>query len=117
VFSSPDEAGNIVSNGGTFPAIVAMLVSIVNIVWTWHMRSQSAAADRVARVEQRLDHVEDRQISVEEQMKHLPTKDDLHAVKVQLADVLGLIGRQGSEIASVSRVVNRIDDYLLREKA
>jgi len=95
---------------------IALLLGIANIFWSWHTRSQSASEARVKRLEDRLDLVEDRQITVEEQMKHLPTKDDLHAVKVQLADVLGLIGRQGSEIASVARVVDRIDNYL-REKA
>ena len=96
---------------------IALLLGIANIFWSWHTRSQSASEARVKRLEDRLDLVEDRQITVEEQMKHLPTKDDLHAVKVGLADVLGLIGRQGSEITSMARAVNRIDDYLLREKA
>lgn len=104
------------SSGGTFPAIVAMLVSIANIVWTWHMRSQSAAADRVKQVEIRLDLVEDRQLTVEGELRHLPTKEDVHGLKVQLADVLGVIGRQGSEITAMARAVNRIDDYLLRER-
>lgn len=115
MFSSPEEAGEVVSNGAGLLGLLGMLVSIANIVWTWHTRSQSAAADRVAKIETRLDLVEDKQITVEEQMKHLPTKEDLHAVKYQLADVLGLIGKQGSEIASVARVVDRIDTYL-REK-
>lgn len=118
MFSSPEEAGEIVaSSSGSVLPFFAMLIGIVNFLWAWHTRNQSASDARVKRLEERLDHVEDRQITVEEQMKHLPTKDDLHAVKVGLADVLGLIGRQGSEIASVARVVNRIDDYLLREKA
>lgn len=116
MFSNPEEAGEIVSSGPGVMPFIALLLGIANIFWSWHTRSQSASEARVKRLEDRLDLVEDRQITVEEQMKHLPTKDDLHAVKVQLADVLGLIGRQGSEIASVARVVDRIDNYL-REKA
>ncbi|MDT7533747.1 DUF2730 family protein [Sphingobium sp. SA2] len=104
------------SNTGIFPAILALLVSLLNIAWTWHMRSQSAAADRVTKLETRLDLVEDRQISVEEQLKHLPTKDDIGAIRIQLEHVLGKIGRQESEISKIDRVLNRIDDYL-RAKA
>ncbi|MEO7470204.1 MAG: DUF2730 family protein [Sphingobium limneticum] len=104
------------SSGPGIMPFIALLLGIANIFWSWHTRSQSASEARVKRLEERLDLVEDRQITVEEQLKHLPTKDDLHRVTVQLADVHGLIGRQGSEIASVARVVDRIDTYL-REKA
>lgn len=96
--------------------LIAVLIGIINFLWAWHTRNQSASDARVKRIEDRMDLVEHKQITVEEQMKHLPTKEDLHAVKVQLADVLGLIGRQGGEIASVARVVDRIDNYL-RERA
>lgn len=123
MFSGPEEAGEVVVSSGLFPALVALVVGIANLAFTWWSRNQSVAADKVAKIEarvdglaERVDRVEDRQISVEEQMKHLPTKDDLHALKVQVADVLGMIGRQGSEISSVARVVDRIDTYL-REKA
>lgn len=112
MFSSPDETGEIVSSGPGIMPFIALLLGIANIFWSWHTRSQSASEARVKRLEERLDLVEDRQITVEEQMKHLPTKDDLHRVTVQLADVHGLIGRQGSEIAAVARVVDRIDTYL-----
>lgn len=115
MFSEPDRAGEFVSNGGNLPAVIALLISAMNILWTWYMRSQSASETRVKRIEERVDLVEHKQIAVDEQMKHLPTKDDLGAVKVQLADVLGLIGRQGGEISSVARIVDRIDKYL-REK-
>lgn len=117
MFSSPDEAGEIVSNGaGSFLSFVAVLVSIANMLWSWHTKSQSAAADRVKKLEDRIDLVEDRQIALEGEFKHLPTKDDIHVLRVQLADLLGKINRQESEIGNVVRTVNRIDDYL-REKA
>ncbi|KAK0341074.1 hypothetical protein LTR94_027910, partial [Friedmanniomyces endolithicus] len=59
------------------------------MLWSWHTKSQSAAADRVKKLEDRLDHVEDRQILLEGEFKHLPTKDDISALRLQLADVLG----------------------------
>lgn len=96
---------------------IALLIGIANLFWSWHTRSQSASEARVKRLEERLDLVEDKQITVEEQMKHLPTKEDIAGLRIQLADTLGLIGRQGAEITSMSHAVNRIDNYLMREKA
>lgn len=117
MFVSPEDTGEIVSSGaGSFLSFVAVLVSIANMLWSWHTKSQSAAADRVKKLEDRIDLVEDRQIALEGEFKHLPTKDDIHVLRVQLADLLGKINRQESEISSVARTVNRIDDYL-REKA
>lgn len=95
---------------------MALIASLANLLWTWHAKSQSAAADRVQKIETRLDQVEDKQLTVEERLKHLPTKDDISQIALSLERVLGTVGRQESEIASMGRVVNRIDDYL-REKA
>ncbi len=117
MFVSPEDTGEIVSSGaGSFLSFVAVLVSIANMVWSWHTKSQSAAADRVKKLEDRLDHVEDRQISLEGEFKHLPTKDDISALRIQLADVLGKVNGQENSISTIVRTVNRIDDYL-REKA
>lgn len=131
MFSGPEDAGEVVSSG-LFPAMVALALGAANLIYTWWARNQTVAADKVTKIETRLDgmasaermkaaedridKVEDRQISVEEQMKHLPTKDDVLGLKVQLADALGQIGSQSRELSSVARIVNRIDDYL-REKA
>lgn len=116
MFSSPEEAGEIVSSGtGFFPAL-AILVSIANFLWTWHAKSQSAAADKVQKLEARLDRVEDQQITLEERLKHLPTKDDMGNIALKLEQVLGVVGRQDSEISNMSHNVRRMDDYL-RERA
>jgi hypothetical protein len=117
MFVSPEDTGEIVSSGaGSFLSFVAVLVSIANMLWSWHTKSQSAAADRVKKLEDRLDHVEDRQISLEGEFKHLPTKDDISALRIQLADVLGKVNVQENSLTAIARTVNRIDDFL-REKA
>lgn len=96
--------------------MLAILVSIANFVWTWHAKSQSAAADKVQKLEARVDQVEDKQITLEERLKHLPTKDDMGLIALKLEQVLGVVGRQDSEISNMSHNVRRMDDYL-REKA
>lgn len=116
MFVSPEDTGEIVSSGaGIFP-MLAILVSIANFVWTWHAKSQSAAADKVQKLEARVDQVEDKQITLEERLKHLPTKDDMSNIALKMEQVLGMVGRQDSEISNMSHNVRRMDDYL-REKA
>ncbi|NML88363.1 DUF2730 family protein [Sphingobium sp. TB-6] len=104
------------SSGGAFPAILALMLSAANMLWTWHAKSQSAAADRVKKVEEGQGELENRVLKLEADFRHLPTKEDLSAVSLQVERVLGKVSKQESEITSVARTVNRIDDYL-REKA
>nr|WP_302849073.1 DUF2730 family protein [Sphingobium sp. AS12] len=113
---SGDETGDVVNSGANLPAILALLVSAANMLWTWYERSRSAEGERVKKVEDRLDLVEDRTLRIEGQIVHLPTKDDVNAVKLQLVELLGITNRQQSELAGMVRTVDRIDRYL-REKA
>lgn len=113
MFSSGDAAGESVSNA---PGLLALLVSLINIAWAWWSRGQTAAADRVKKIEDRLDVLEDRQLRVEGELKHLPTKDDIGGLSLKIENLLGKFGRLESETSKIDRTVNRIDDYL-REKA
>lgn len=123
MFLSPDEAGEIVGSGSGIMPFIALLIGIANIIWAWHSRNQSASEGRVQKAEARidavalrLDAVEDKQITVEERLKHLPTKDDISQIAVSMERVLGTVGRQDSQITAMTRSVNRIEDYM-REKA
>lgn len=138
MFYGPEQAGVFVGGGSSLLAVLGVLVSVANIVWTWHTRSQSAAADRVAKIETRLasaeeklvivsadrivriegrmDQVEDKLLTVDERLKHLPTKEDIQSIAIQLERVLGTVSRQDAQFTAMSRTVNRIDDYM-REKA
>jgi hypothetical protein len=116
MFPVADETGEIVSSGAGVLPMLAVLFSIINFVWTWHAKSQSASAEKIQKIEARLDHVEDKQITLEERLKHLPTKDDMGNIALKLEQVLGVVGRQDSEISNMSHNVRRMDDYL-REKA
>lgn len=109
--------GDIVESGGVnLTALLALLVSGANMLWTWYEKGRGAEAERVKKVEDRLDLMEDRQLRVEGELAHLPTKDDVGAVKLQLVELLGITNRQQSELGTIVHTVRRIDDYL-REKA
>lgn len=95
--------------------LVSLLVSTANIVWTWISKGQTATADRVKKTEDDVDRLELRVLQLEGDYKHLPTKEDITGLKIQLENVLGKVATTQSELGSVSRAVGRIDDFL-REK-
>lgn len=112
-----EEAGEIMLGSvQALISVLALLVGIGNVIWTWISKSQSAAADRVKKIEEEQDALDIRLIKLEAEFQHLPTKEDVSALRLQIETLSGMLKQQASEIGSVSRTVRRIDDYL-REKA
>lgn len=90
-------------------ALMSLLLSIGNIVWAWISRPARDLGNRIDEVEdQALEELKkhDRRIQrVEDEMRHMPTKDDLQKVEQQNTAIK-------TELDIVARVVNRIDDFL-----
>ncbi len=97
-------------------ATIAMGISVLNALWMWISRPARDVGDRLnslaeesdLRHAQTLDDLKDhdRRIQrVEDGLKHLPTKDDLHRVADQVT-------RVKTELDQVARIVGRIDDFL-----
>lgn len=95
--------------------LIALLLSIGNIVWAWISRPARDMNLRIDEVDGRVDKVcdnlkdHDRRIQrTEDDLRHLPTKDDLHQVGQQLASVK-------TELDIVAKVVTRLDDFLRKQ--
>ncbi|MBZ0164580.1 MAG: DUF2730 domain-containing protein [Notoacmeibacter sp.] len=59
----------------------------------------------------------DRRIqSVEQELRHLPSKDDVNDLKLSLSDVKGSIGRLDESVTGVNRAVRRVEDYLNKKE-
>lgn len=104
-------------------SLVALLIGIANALWLWISRP---ARDTNKRIDEANDRFEDLQTALEsradrhredlkehdrriqrleDQMAHLPTKEDLHRVANQLTAVK-------TELDSIASAVRRIDDFL-----
>lgn len=96
--------------------IIALLISIGNGIWVWISRPAHDIGKRVDAVDGRVDgtlenlKAHDRRIQrVEDDLRHLPTKSDLHAVEQKVTAIK-------TELDIVARVLTRIDDFLRAEK-
>ncbi len=107
--------------------IVALLISSANGIWFWISRPARDIGKRVDEVDRRIDrHAEDidgrvdatldnlkahdRRIQrVEDDLRHLPTKNDLHALEQKVTAIK-------TELDIMARVLTRIDDFLRAEK-
>lgn len=93
-------------------AIVALLIGIGNGLWAWLSRPARDVGARVDEANERIDEAmdglkgHDRRIQrVEDDLRHLPTKKDLHEVELKVNAIK-------TELDIVAKVVGRIDDFL-----
>ena len=104
-------------------SLVALLIGIANALWLWISRPARDTNKRIDDANERVDGLEtametrvdrhredlkehDRRIQrLEDQLAHLPTKEDLHKVANQLTAVK-------TELDSIASFVRRIDDFL-----
>lgn len=108
-------------------SIVALLISIGNVLWAWFSRPARDLGTRLdqhrAETDKRFEDAEkqvdeaweglkghDRRIQrVEDDLRHLPTKKDLHEVELKVNAIK-------TELDIVAKVVGRIDDFLRSQK-
>ncbi|SOC41591.1 uncharacterized protein DUF2730 [Rhizobium subbaraonis] len=58
-----------------------------------------------------IDH--DRRIQrMEDELRHMPSKDQVTEIKLAMADLKGTVAVLGESMASVSRTVHRLEDFL-----
>jgi len=92
--------------------MAALALGIGNSIWAVMTRGAVQTAGEVAEHDRTLvDH--DRRIqAVEGEIKHMPSKDKITELLVSLTEVRGKLEAFDSELSSVNRTVNRIEDYL-----
>ncbi|WP_198174374.1 DUF2730 family protein [Mesorhizobium xinjiangense] len=95
---------------------IAAVISIATAIYTFLTASSKRNAAELEKSTQKLiDH--DRRIQeIETEMRHVPSKEDISELKLQLANLAGEVGRLAESNGGVSRAVRRIEEYLLKEK-
>lgn len=94
--------------------------TLVALVWTWTLRRSAADAKSLSTLEndlrQELGHVDARLGRVEERVQHLPTDEDLTSVRNELAKLGSQISQLMGEQRSTTRLVERINQYLVERE-
>lgn len=96
---------------------LSLLLSIANTVWAWMSKGGAALAAKQHAQDKALDEHDRRILSIEAELKHLPSKEDVNGLRLQLSDVNGKLNTVESELNSVTRTMRRIEDHLLGAKA
>jgi septal ring factor EnvC (AmiA/AmiB activator) len=96
---------------------VALIVSLSGVVYAWLTSRSKDNTSRLNSVETDLVDHGTRIQSIENELKHMPSKDDVNELKLQMSEMDGSIGRMSENLRSVNKTVNRVEEYLLKDKS
>lgn len=101
----------------TILTAASLVIGIANTIWTWMSKGGAAIAGKLNRHEAKLiDH--DRRIqSVESELKHLPSRSDVHQLAQQLTRLTTELEGFARDLGAVDRAVERIERHLMGEKS
>ncbi len=87
--------------------ILIGLISISSAVYVFFTSTSKANSETLALHEARIS-------AIETEIKHLPDKDDVTDLKIEITRLAGTVGRLDEATKGISRVVTRIDSYMMR---
>lgn len=108
-------------------SLAATLISLGTMIYVFLTASAKKTADDLAVFKKSNGEVlaghdrklreHDRRIQkLENEVAHLPSKDDVNALQVGLEQVKGSLGRLEESNLGVNRAVRRIEDFLIKDK-
>lgn len=91
---------------------VALLISIMNTFWAYLTREARTAIQRQGELTTKVITHDRRIQTLEHEIKHMPGKEEIHQVKIDMTKMRGAIDRIEESLSGTSKTVERIDDYL-----
>lgn len=96
---------------------IALLTSIANTIWLWLSKGGARQAAELDKHTSKLTEHDRRIQAVEGELKHVPSKEDISELRLEVARMAGKQDASNAELESVARTVRRIEDHLLGEKS
>lgn len=97
---------------------VALFVLNLLTIWIgWSVKAQFASKEEVTMIREGLGRVDKRVDLVERDLQHLPTRDDLHAVRLGLAEVVGELREARADYRSILNLVSRTEQAVARHES
>ncbi|MBB5987417.1 DUF2730 family protein [Sphingobium lignivorans] len=94
----------------------AVMLGIINTIAVWMQWGRRELTTKVEGIRETLDEQDGRIQAIESELKHLPSKQDVHDLKISVTEMSGKLGAFDTELGSVGRTVRRIEDHLLGTK-
>lgn len=85
--------------------LIALLISVGTSVTVFFTSGAKKNTATLVEHDRRIQRMED-------EMRHMPSKDQVNDIKLAMADLKGTVAVMGESLASVSRTAHRLENYL-----
>ena len=92
-----------------------VIIMLVSLVFTISSSRGKANNDRVSKIEERLDEIEDVAHGVAGELKHLPGRDVTHRLELVIAELNLKIGVMDERLKPVAEMARRVHDRFFEE--
>lgn len=94
---------------------IGTLLGLGAIFYTWMTSRSKDNSNRLDTIEQRVaDHGQSIK-TVETELAHLPDKDVVNELKLEITRLTGTVGQLGEKVTGLDRTVRNVDTYLRKE--
>lgn len=98
-------------------SFVAIILSIGSLIWGWLTSGGAKALVETRSLRDEMRSLDVRVIRLENELPHLPSREQTHALQLSLLELKGDIGKLDERLKPVAAISDRLQDFLITQTA
>ncbi len=96
--------------------LISVAIAVGTSIYAWITSRSSVNEKAILVLHEKYAVHEGRLRDLENEMRHMPAKDDVTELKITIAEMKGVIGKLDTTVEGVGRTVRRMEDFLMKDK-
>jgi len=96
-----------------YAGLLAVLISIGSTVWLWLTAGSRSNTDELRKVGEALDGHDRRIQSVEQEIKHMPSRETVHKLELTMKDMQTQLAAMAASSEATERTARRVEQFLI----
>ena len=97
-------------------SLISLAVALAGILYTWITARAKNNSSEITGIKDAQKHHDRRIQAIESELLHLPAKDDVHKMNIEIAQMQGAIATISAQVASMNLGMGRLEQFLLQKE-
>ncbi|MCB1463246.1 MAG: DUF2730 family protein [Nitratireductor sp.] len=89
-------------------------IAILTAIYTWVTARSRGNSEKLEALEKDVERLRQRVATLEQEMRHLPAKDEVHTLQLGMTEIGGSVATLNKSHEALLISVRRIEDFLLK---
>lgn len=94
--------------------LIALAISFLGTVYAWLTTRSKENSEHLSKLSGTVDNHKERIQKIESELAHLPSKDDVTALRLAISDMGGTIGRLDEGMKGIKNTIGRVENFLMK---